>query len=88
MAFSDYKTISQVQKEFGVKYKKDNFIVAQSTDPSTSFVESLSSIWLNWWRHKKSTTTLCLCMKSLPMESFGSSSVIETAPQQNQSRKP
>lgn len=39
MAFSDYKTISQVQKEFGVKYQEDNFIAAQDTEPPASFRE-------------------------------------------------
>ena len=39
MAFSEYKTISQVQKEFGVKYKEDNFIVAQDSEPSAVFLE-------------------------------------------------
>ncbi len=37
MAFSDYKTISQVQKEFGIKYKEENFIVAQDNEPSVTF---------------------------------------------------
>lgn len=39
MAFSDYKTISQVQKEFGVKYKEDNFVVVQENKPSTAFLK-------------------------------------------------
>ena len=37
MAFSDYKTISQVQKEFGITYKEENFIVAQDNEPSVTF---------------------------------------------------
>ena len=38
MAFSDYKTISQVQKEFGVRYREENFIAAQETPPSPQFL--------------------------------------------------
>lgn len=37
MAFSDYKNISQVQKEFGIKYREENFIVAQDIEPPAFF---------------------------------------------------
>lgn len=39
MAFSDYKNISQVQKEFGIKYQEENFIAAQAIEPPASFRE-------------------------------------------------
>lgn len=39
MAFSDYKSISQVQKDFKVKYKEENFLVAQELQPSAVFRE-------------------------------------------------
>ncbi|MDM8516999.1 hypothetical protein QUF76_12430 [Desulfobacterales bacterium HSG16] len=39
MAFSDYKNISQVQKQYTIKYKEENFIVVQDVEPSRNFVE-------------------------------------------------
>ena len=39
MAFSDYKNISQVQKEFGIKYQEENFIVVERVEPSSHFRE-------------------------------------------------
>ena len=41
MAFSDYKTISQVQKEFGIRYREEDFIIAQSIKPPESFLKEL-----------------------------------------------
>ncbi len=41
MAFSDYKTISQVQKEFGIKYQEENFIQSQPFEPHESFLIDL-----------------------------------------------
>jgi hypothetical protein len=38
MAFSDYKNISQVQKEFRIKYKEENFIPALDIQPSAQFL--------------------------------------------------
>jgi hypothetical protein len=38
MAFSDYKTISQVQKEFGIKYREESFIAAQDIEPPAPFL--------------------------------------------------
>ena len=38
MAFSDYKNISQVQKEFGVRYEEENFITATELAPSVMFL--------------------------------------------------
>ncbi|NOT59223.1 MAG: hypothetical protein HOP19_03250 [Acidobacteria bacterium] len=38
MAFSDYKNISQVQKEFGIKFQEENFIVAEKLDPTPNFL--------------------------------------------------
>jgi hypothetical protein len=37
MAFSDYKNISQVQKEFSIIYKEENFIGGQETEPPDIF---------------------------------------------------
>lgn len=37
MAFSDYKNIAQVQKEFNIKYQEADFIAAQELAPPTSF---------------------------------------------------
>ena len=39
MAFSDYKSISQVQEDFKVKYQEDNFLVTQDLEPSPAFLE-------------------------------------------------
>jgi len=39
MAFSDYKSVSQVQKEFGIKYREENFIVAQEAKVSAVFLK-------------------------------------------------
>ncbi len=41
MAFSDYKTISQIQKEFGIKYQEENFIQTQTFETSQTFLEDL-----------------------------------------------
>jgi hypothetical protein len=37
MAFSDYKNIAQVQKEFNIKYQEEDFIAAQEIAPPASF---------------------------------------------------
>lgn len=37
MAFSDYKNISQVQKEFGIKYTEESFLVVAPLEPSAHF---------------------------------------------------
>ncbi|MBI1761828.1 MAG: hypothetical protein HYR56_10370 [Acidobacteria bacterium] len=37
MAFSDYKNVAQVQKEYGVTFREENFIVAQDLEPPASF---------------------------------------------------
>lgn len=39
MAFSDYTSISQVQREFGITYKEANYIVTVPLDPPVHFVE-------------------------------------------------
>ncbi len=39
MAFSDYKSISHVQRDFKVKYQEDAFLVAQDLQPSANFLE-------------------------------------------------
>ena len=39
MAFSDYKNISQVQQEFGIRYQEESFLVVQRLEPSTHFRE-------------------------------------------------
>lgn len=38
MAFSDYKNIAQVQKEFRIKYREEKFIPAQDIKPSAQFL--------------------------------------------------
>ena len=38
MAFSDYKNIAQVQKDFRVKYREENFLPAQENPPSPEFL--------------------------------------------------
>lgn len=39
MAFSDYKNIGQVQREFGIKYWEENFIPPGELEPSAVFVQ-------------------------------------------------
>lgn len=39
MAFSDYKTISQVQKRYTIRYEEANFITAQGIEPPAAFAE-------------------------------------------------
>ena len=39
MAFSDFKTISDVQKKYRIKYSEDNLIVSQELLPSDSFIK-------------------------------------------------
>lgn len=39
MAFSDYKSISHVQRDFKVKYQEETFLVAQDLQPSATFLE-------------------------------------------------
>jgi len=39
MAFSDYKNIAQVQKEFGITYREESFIRVELLQPSASFRE-------------------------------------------------
>lgn len=41
MAFSDYKTISQVQAEYQIKYEEDNFVFFKEYQLSPSFIEEL-----------------------------------------------
>ena len=41
MAFSDYKNISQVQLEFGIRYQEENFIAVRSVEPSLHFREEI-----------------------------------------------
>lgn len=41
MAFSDYKTISEVQAEFKIKYQEDNFVLISEYKPSAAFIEDL-----------------------------------------------
>lgn len=37
MAFSDYKNISQVQQEFGIKYREESFIRPDAIEPTPVF---------------------------------------------------
>jgi len=39
MAFSDYRNISQVQKEFKIRYHEERFITAQDIEPPTFFLK-------------------------------------------------
>jgi len=39
MAFSDYKTISQVQAEYRIKYEEDNFVTVKEHKVSDIFIE-------------------------------------------------
>ena len=39
MAFSDFKNISQVQKEFGIRYEEENFIQAEEIVLAANFKE-------------------------------------------------
>jgi hypothetical protein len=39
MAFSDYKNIAQVQKEFQIRYQEESFIVVQRMEPTIHFRE-------------------------------------------------
>ena len=39
MAFSDYKTISQVQAEYQIKYQEENFITISEYQPSDIFIK-------------------------------------------------
>jgi hypothetical protein len=41
MSFSDYKNVAQVQKEFGIRYQEESYVVAQRLEPSPHFVEEL-----------------------------------------------
>lgn len=41
MAFSDYKSISQVQNDFKVKYREGKFLEAQDLQPSSAFRREL-----------------------------------------------
>jgi hypothetical protein len=42
MAFSDYKTIEQVQTKFHIAYDDASFITAQECEPSSSFLEEFT----------------------------------------------
>jgi len=39
MAFSDYKTVSQVQAEYKIRYQEDNFVAVKEHKPSDMFVK-------------------------------------------------
>ncbi len=41
MAFSDFKDIAQVQREYGIKYQEENFIPPGRLEPSAVFLEYL-----------------------------------------------
>ena len=41
MAFSDFKTIADVQKHYQIKYEEGTFIVSQDTDPPAIFLKDL-----------------------------------------------
>ena len=39
MAFSDFKTISEVQEKFRIMYAEDDFVTAEPSAPSTEFLQ-------------------------------------------------
>jgi hypothetical protein len=39
MAFSDYKNVAQVQKQFAIKYREENYIIAQDVELPQQFVK-------------------------------------------------
>ena len=39
MAFSDFKSIADVQKKYKIKYKEDNFVLAQELPPPEGFLK-------------------------------------------------
>ncbi len=41
MAFSDYKNITQVQKEFGIRYPQESFVLSTAVEPPDFFVREL-----------------------------------------------
>ena len=41
MAFSDFKTISEVQEKFGIKYASNNFFDVEANNPSEQFLQEL-----------------------------------------------
>ena len=41
MAFSDFKTISEVQEKFGIKYASNDFFGVETKDPSEQFLKEL-----------------------------------------------
>ncbi len=42
MAFSDYKHISQVQQQFRIKYREEQFITAPPVEPPPQFIEEFN----------------------------------------------
>jgi hypothetical protein len=42
MAFSDYKNISETQKEFGISYREENFLHGEPLLPSQEFLDELA----------------------------------------------
>lgn len=50
MAFSDYKSLAQVQQQFQVKYREEQFILVQSLEVSQSFLAdfNFSKEHLDW----------------------------------------
>ena len=41
MAFSDFKTISEVQEKFGIRYTSNDFFEVEAKDPSEQFLKEL-----------------------------------------------
>lgn len=41
MAFSDFKTISEVQEKFNIKYSSNDFFEVETKDPSEQFLKEL-----------------------------------------------
>ena len=41
MAFSDFKTISEVQEKFSIKYASNDFFGVEAKDPSEQFLKEL-----------------------------------------------
>src|SRR5437016_3177104 len=39
MAFSDFKNMAQVQKEFAIRFREENFVVAPNVEPLAAFIK-------------------------------------------------
>ncbi len=42
MAFSDFKTVSEVQKKFGIRYMHKDFVASENSIPSAHFLQEFA----------------------------------------------